>query len=235
MFRKTFALLSVIALGTSMGAANAVQYPFVTDLKVSIEKGAEPIYSVNSNVVYPVLSYFSANFPDGDTGFALQHEEGTPVEYFQEGDRFLIDHTITTSDSVFYGSDTTTVTRPVRVMLDGPINLGHVHFNSGSAKLSVEAKAALWAMATQMRDSGLTSAYLVGMTDRAGSDSANLALSRKRVDAASSYLEDQLVKLGVIGAVITTENMGEYLSVTKNGAVNPYDRKVSVLIYPTIK
>lgn len=235
MLRKLGMLMFVLSIGLGGVPAHAVEYPFISDMKVSIEKGDEPVYSVNSNVVYPVLSYFSALFPDGDSGFSLQHQEGTEVTYFAEGDRFLIDHTIKPTESVFFGPDTSTATRPVRVMLEGPINLGHVHFASGSAKLSVEAKAALWTMATQIRDSGLTSAYLVGMTDRAGSDSANLALSQKRVDAAASYLESQLSKLGVLGAVITTENMGEYLSTSKDGVVNPYDRKVSVMIYPTIK
>jgi outer membrane protein OmpA-like peptidoglycan-associated protein len=85
-----------------------------------------------------------------------------------------------------------------------------------------------------MFNSGLLSAYLVGMTDSAGSEKANLALSAKRASAASKYLSKKLSQLGVFGAVITTESMGEYLSTTKNGVIDPYERKVSVMVYPTI-
>ncbi|MEY3455315.1 MAG: hypothetical protein RLZZ92_435 [Actinomycetota bacterium] len=87
-------------------------------------------------------------------------------------------------------------------------------------------------MAKQMYNSGLLGAYLVGMTDRAGSNDSNLALSLKRVNVASKYLSKKLANLGATGAVIKTENMGEYLASTKDGLVDPFDRKVSVLIYP---
>jgi len=73
-----------------------------------------------------------------------------------------------------------------------------------------------------------------GRTDRAGGDSANLVLARKRADAAAAYLKKKLAGLGVMNPVIKTETMGEYLSTSRDGVVNLNDRKVSVLIYPTI-
>ena len=90
-------------------------------------------------------------------------------------------------------------------------------------------------MAKEMADSNLTSAYLVGMTDINGSDQANVLLSEKRASNAAVYLEKKLEALGVNDAVITMEGMGEYLADQKNGTVNGFDRKVSVLIFPTIK
>ena len=89
-------------------------------------------------------------------------------------------------------------------------------------------------MAQEMADSNLTSAYLVGMTDRSGGSDANVALSARRAEAAAAYLEQKLEALGVKNAVIRTESMGEYLSAKADGTVNEFDRKVTVLIYPTI-
>jgi outer membrane protein OmpA-like peptidoglycan-associated protein len=73
------------------------------------------------------------------------------------------------------------------------------------------------------------------MTDRVGDDESNLMLSEKRVNNAAAYLEKKLEALGVTDAVITAEHMGEYMADQKNGTVNGFDRKVSVLIFPTIK
>ena len=150
----------------------------------------------------------------------------------KDGGEYLLQSSVAVGDNVFFGTVSQTAGRPVRVMLEGPINLGHVHFNSGSAKLSVEGKMVIAEMAKQMYNSGLLGAYLVGMTDRAGSNDSNLALSLKRVNVASKYLSKKLANLGATGAVIKTENMGEYLASTKDGLVDPFDRKVSVLIYP---
>jgi outer membrane protein OmpA-like peptidoglycan-associated protein len=87
-------------------------------------------------------------------------------------------------------------------------------------------------MAQQMMNSGLMGAYLVGMTDRSGSDAANLSLSLRRANSAAKYLNRKLTQLGAEGPKVTVENMGEYLSSAKAGIVDPYDRKVSVMVYP---
>jgi outer membrane protein OmpA-like peptidoglycan-associated protein len=116
--------------------------------------------------------------------------------------------------------------------LQGPIDIGHLHFSSGSAALSNDAKIALNEIALQMMQSNLTAAYLVGTTDRVGSASSGMTLSLKRVNAAAAYLKSRLVIMGITNAVITTENMGEYLSNSKDGSANPEDRKVTVTIYP---
>jgi OOP family OmpA-OmpF porin len=147
---------------------------------------------------------------------------------------FLLDHTVMPSDAIYFAPDTMTATKPIRVMLSGPIDLGSVAFSSGSAKLTSKAKVALQEMAMQMMGSGLTGAYLVGNTDRSGSITSNLALSRKRVDAAASYLRNRLAVLGVSDFSVKTENMGEYLSKTSDGKTNAADRKVTVLIYPKV-
>jgi outer membrane protein OmpA-like peptidoglycan-associated protein len=71
------------------------------------------------------------------------------------------------------------------------------------------------------------------MTDRSGSEAGNLALSLRRAIVASRYLSTKLEELGASDPRITVENMGEYLSPV-TGPINPYERKVSVLVYPKV-
>jgi outer membrane protein OmpA-like peptidoglycan-associated protein len=173
--------------------------------------------------------------PNGDEEFSLRTEAGEALAVIKQGDRYFINSHIPLGEHIYFGPNIQNVADPVRVMIDGPINVGHVHFASGSSTLSAAAKKALALMAKEMADSNLTSAYLVGMTDINGSDQANVLLSEKRASNAAVYLEKKLEALGVNDAVITMEGMGEYLADQKNGTVNGFDRKVSVLIFPTIK
>ncbi len=232
MKKKLVIGITLLALPTLAISASASEYPFPTEMKVTIERGNEPLMKTNSSVVYPVVNKFTVNMPNGDAEFVLEKETGSEIPLIKEGDEYLLQSPVAIRENIFFGADSQTAGRPVRVMLQGPINLGHIHFNSGSAKLTADGKFVIAEMAQQMYNSGLLGAYLVGMTDRAGSEDANLALSLKRVNAASKYLSKKLAQLGASGAEIKTENMGEYLSSSKDGVVNPFDRKVSVLIYP---
>ena len=234
MKRKAVFAVAIACTGLTMFSAQATEYPFPTGMSVSIERDSLPTYSENSNVVYPVVSYFTVDMPNGDLDFSLRTEDGEDLAVIKQGDKYFINSHIAIGENVYFGPDIQNVADPVRVLIDGPINLGHVHFNTSSSKLTSEAKTALTLMAKEMSDSNLTSAYLVGMTDRSGGDSANLALANKRASAAASYLKKKLAGLGVMDPVITTETMGEYLSNSRDGVVNLKDRKVSVLIYPTI-
>ena len=234
MKRKVVLAVAVTCSSLTMIGAQATEYSFPTGMKVSIERDSLPTYSENSNIVYPVVNYFSVNMPNGDQEFALRTEDGEDLPVIKQGDKYFINSHIALGENVYFGPNVQNVADPVRVLVDGPINVGHVHFNSSSSKLSSQAKMALALMAEEMFNSNLTSAYLVGTTDRAGGDSANLALAGKRVAVAASYLKKKLSDLGVINPVIQTETMGEYLSKSKEGSTNLNDRKVSVMIYPKI-
>ncbi|MEN9305472.1 MAG: OmpA family [Actinomycetota bacterium] len=231
--KKLLVAFAVSAL-TFQGVANAADYSFPTAMTVTIEKDKVPAFKEGSNVVYSVVNYFTVLMPNGDQSFTLTNAAGEELPVAQEGDRYFINADVRAGEVVYFGPDTQTFSSPVRVMMNGPINLGHVHFASASAKLTVNAKKALRLMAQEMASSNLTSAYLVGSTDRAGSNDANLTLAEKRANAAASYLQKKLAALGVAKYVISSETMGEYLSDKKDGTVNLYDRKVSVLIYPTV-
>lgn len=233
MKKKLVFALTVLALPGLAFASNAADYPFPTEMKVTIERGETPILKNKSSVVYPIVNTFSVNMPNGDSEFVLQDQAGNDLRMVKDGEHYLLQETVAIDDRVFFGSDSQTSTKPIRVMLEGPINLGHIHFASGSTKLSEEARYVLSEMATQMSNSGLHAAYLTGMTDRTGSESANLALSLKRANVAAAYLTKKLVSLGVDSPFISVENMGEYLA-SPSGPINPYDRKVSVLVYPKV-
>lgn len=224
----------MLALPGLAMSASASEYPFPTEMTVTIERGDEPLMKSNSSVVYPIVNKFTVTMPNGDAEFVLEKESGDEIPMVKDGGEYLLQAPVAVGENIYFGPDSQTAGRPVRVLLEGPINLGHVHFNSGSSKLTVEGKLVIAEMAQQMYNSGLLGAYLVGMTDRAGSSAANLALSLKRANAASRYLSKKLLLLGATGAVIKTENMGEYLASTKKGAIDPFDRKVSVLVYPVV-
>ena len=228
----TASAASLLLGGVAM--ARAADYPFPTGMAVSIEKGEIPTYEVGSNRVYQIVSYFTANFPNGDEQFVLKTEEGELLHIMKEGDRYFVDANIPIDEKIYFGPNEQNVADPIRVLLEGPINVGHVHFAVGSSKLSVSAKEALQIAAQEMADHNLASAYLVGTTDRTGNESANVALSAKRAAVTASYLRSQLVDLGVDNPEITTEGMGEYLSAKKDGTTNPYDRKVSIMVYPKL-
>lgn len=233
---KKRAVVTAAALLSSMTmvASQATDYAFPTGMTVTIERDAVPIYKKGSTIVYPVVNYFTVKMPNGDQAFALRNEEGEDLPIIKLGDRYFVNAHVPVGENVYFGPDPQNVADPVRVMIEGPINVGHVHFNSASTALRSEAKTALNLMAKEMADNNLTSAYLVGMTDRTGSEDANLILAAKRAKVAATYLKKRLAELGVTNPVITTEAMGEYLSDQRDGVTNTFDRKVSVLIYPTI-
>lgn len=235
MGKKAFVAVAALISTMSMVGAQATEYSFPTGMMVSIEKNELPSFKEGSNVVYSVVNYFTVTMPNGDENFSLRTEAGDNLALIKQGDRYFINSHIPLGESVYFGPDIQNVADPVRVMIEGPINLGHVHFVSGSSSLSAMAKKALRLMAKEMADSNLTSAYLVGMTDINGTDEANVLLSEKRASSAAAYLEKKLKSLGITDAMITTEGMGEYLADQNKSAAISFDRKVSVLIYPTIK
>ena len=233
--RKTMAVVATTCIAIAGGSiARAADYPFPTGMTVTIEKGDVPSYDFGSNVVHQIVSYFNVNFPNGDQQFVLKDESGEALSVIKEADRYFVNTDVPIGEKIYFGPDEDNVADPVRVMIEGPINVGHIHFASGSSKLNGNAKDAISFIAQEMAGHDLTSAYLVGMTDRAGSDSANLLLSAKRAKVTADYLKKELISLGVASPRITTEGMGEYLSTKRDGVAYTFDRKVSIMVYPTV-
>ena len=234
MKKKTLAPVVALLASLSVATSQATEYSFPTGMNVSIERDAAPSYKEGSNVVYKVVSYFSVLIPDGETNFVLKDEDGVVLPVVKDGDRYFVDANVPVGKVVYFGPNEESVADPIRTMIKGPIQIGHIHFTTNSARLRETSKEALRLIAQQMADSNLTSAYLVGMADREGGSDSNILLSERRAEAAGAYLQMKLSELGVLNAVIKTESMGEYVSDSKDGAANRFDRKVSVLIYPTV-
>ncbi len=226
-----FAAAITVAFGVPSASFG---YDFPTNMQVSMERGPEPLYKLESSVDYPIESYFSVDMPNGEKDYVLEQNGDGVVPLVQEGGRLLIQRPVSIGDEFYFAPNADTSTRPIRLVLSGPINIGHIHFAPGSAKLSDSARIVLSEIANQMKTSGLNGAYLVGRTDRSGSADANLALSEKRAIAVAKYLNRFLDDLGMVGAEITYESMGEYESNMREGSTNPFDRKVSVMLYPAM-
>lgn len=233
---KRYFLLSavILALPTVALPAGAKDYSFPINMKVTIERGETPIMKSKSSVVFPIVNKFSVTMPNGYMDFVLETESGEEIRMVADGSEYLLQTPIALGEEVFFGVDTQTVGKPIRVLVDGPITLGHVHFASSSSRLNEEAKFILDEMAQQMYSSGLFSATLVGMTDIAGDTISNLGLSLRRANMAAKYLKSALMELGVEDPNIVVENMGEYLSSVDKKSINPYDRKVFVTVYPKV-
>jgi outer membrane protein OmpA-like peptidoglycan-associated protein len=218
-----------VALASS---AQASDYPFPTEMKVTIERGKTPIYQSGSNIIYPIKSYFSAKWPDGESEFVLTHPDGEELVTTAEGDRYLLQKSVEVGEQVYFAENSEVSAKPIRVLLSGPIAIGHVHFKVGSAKLSADAKTILTQAAGQMSAANLTGAYLVGYTDRTGGVTANLALAKLRVERTASYLSSALKSVGILSPEIKTEFMGEYSARGADGTVNLLERRVTLLLYP---
>ena len=226
------AIAALLALTANSGPAVASDYSFPTGMKVTIELGETPLFRSGSNVVYPVQSHFSVEQTNENQVFEVARKDGAKLTLIPDGARYLIQEQIAVGDEVTFEESGSMKPKPVRVLISGPLAIGHVHFMAGSAKLSDAAKTVLTQTATQMNAAGLVGAYLVGTSDRAGSSQSNLTLSERRVMRVAAFLQSALVKEGVLSPEIQTEFMGEYLSLDKDGTHNILDRKVSVLIYP---
>lgn len=99
-------------------------------------------------------------------------------------------------------------------------------FAHDSAVVNPNAYAGLQGLAQMMVDYPNTRIRVEGHTDKTGSDSYNLQLSKKRAQA----VRDILVQSGVSGNRIETVGMGSQYPVSSDNALS---RRVNILIIPT--
>jgi hypothetical protein len=99
-----------------------------------------------------------------------------------------------------------------------------LYFESLSAEIGPEARAALKGAARQTRGCNVKSIDVLGLADPVGALDANQKLSEDRALAVS----DALHSLGLTGMNLAAA--GETGSVTSGGAVAPLRRRVDILI-----
>lgn len=98
-------------------------------------------------------------------------------------------------------------------------------FAHDSAVVNANAYPGLQGLAQMMVDYPNTRIRVEGHTDKTGSDSYNLQLSKKRAQA----VRDILVQSGVAGSRIEVVGMGSQYPVSSDNALN---RRVNILIIP---
>jgi peptidoglycan-associated lipoprotein len=117
-----------------------------------------------------------------------------------------------TSDSKNAGKNVATVPsdsdlaerRPVRAEEDGRPSLATVYFDYDDSALRADAKDALRRNAEFLR-SNQNKVELQGNCDERGTEEYNLALGKRRAEAAKQYLAD----LGISGQRMSTVSFGE--------------------------
>jgi len=106
---------------------------------------------------------------------------------------------------------------------------GNVLFDFDKSELRPGAGAALEELVAKLKDLKVTGVKVVGHTDAKGSDSYNLALSRKRAKSVSDYLKRALPGLA---ATITWEGRGEREPVADNASEQgrQKNRRVEIIV-----
>lgn len=93
------------------------------------------------------------------------------------------------------------------------LNMAIIHFETGSANLSLGAKAFLASVATAMKAAPAgTSLEIRGHTDTVGDTAANVALSQARAETVRTTLID----MGVPAAMLTAKGFGDTQPIASN-------------------
>lgn len=103
-----------------------------------------------------------------------------------------------------------------------------ISFPSGEATLTPAARAAIARAANEARARGAVDLAIVGHTDRAGDDAANLALSQQRAAAVRDALSAAGVDVGGVPLAFHGEN--EPVVATADGVAEPRNRRVEIVV-----
>lgn len=231
---KTFCAVGAVAiLISSVATAKASDISDLTTYGIYSYLAHTPSISAGGGgLFYPIVNEVRANGESDLENMVLENKKGDQIAVENMDGKLYANGNLNYQDvySAKWADGGMSMRLPF--IMQGPMNLGHINFASGSYKIDAGDKEILDAIANEVLKSNLTGIYLVGKSDSAGSDESNLALSLKRVNAAKKYLNMALEKLGVIDAVIVTEFMGEFTAKGAPNKSNLEDRRVEVMIYP---
>ena len=232
MHKKLIAVTTLAILAGGVTLANATDIPELSGWGIRATTSSTPSIVSGGSQFYPVVNKFvgSADF----STLQLTNDKGDTFTVEDQPGGAMIQGHLDFKDLYYASWMAFTPTMQISYILSDPLEVGHVHFNSGSATLDAGDRAVLNAVAKAVMDNHLYGIYMVGSADPVGSYSGNLAISESRVMAAKNYLDARLHTLGVSNALITTEYMGDLLASGAPGKANASDRRVSVTIYPVI-
>lgn len=112
--------------------------------------------------------------------------------------------------------------------LPDPASRFTVRFPSGEATLTPAARATIARAANDARARGAVDLAIVGHTDRAGDDAANLALSQERAAAVRDALAGAGVDVSAVPLAFHGEN--EPVIATADGVAEPRNRRVEIVV-----
>ena len=195
---------AMISSNHTLTAGGGDFYPVVNQLVGSHADIANIIITSGTGEVYPVVEKDGMQYVDGNLSY---------------------------KNTYFITSPGSPNAMPIPLMLQGPMDVGHINFASASFAIDSNDKLILNAMADEIAKTGLKGIYMVGKADSVGSYESNMLISEKRVNAAMQYLENRLNSIGVTDFSIRTEYMGDLVSKSK---ADSEDRRVEVMLYPVI-
>lgn len=232
--RKIFSIsMSGLLLLTGLNTANAFDYSKSPGLQINSVLAATPSLKAGGGEFYPVTNYLKINGDLNLSNLELDHN-GEALAIDSSTSNPMISGKIKYTDHLTLTGGYNGFPVPIPVVLDGPMNVGHINFASGETNLDNNDKTILRAIAIEIRDTGLTGIYLVGRTDSVGSVDSNFTVSYKRVIAARNYLNSYLKEIGVVDSQIIVEYMGELNATGTDSKSYGDDRRVDITIYPIL-
>ena len=234
-FKKAIAGVGTCALAFGgVYVANAQQINGGVDLPIygiSASISKVPSLELGGGQFYPVQNKLRLN-PDVDTvGVKIMNEAGEEFLLEERNGVTYVGGEIRYSEAYLAHWPEINKYVPVPVVLQGPMNIGHINFANGSVTLDAADRQILSAMADEIEHTGLKAVYMVGRADSVGGYESNLAISLKRVMAAKNYLKNHLAQMGITDVEINVEYMGD---LTANEKPDSEDRRVDVTIYPKV-
>ena len=190
-----------------------------------------PSLELGGGQFYPVLNKLRLNPEVDTTGVKLMNKDGEEFLLEVRDGVMYVGGEIRYSEIYIANWPDANKYVPVPVVLQGPMNIGHINFGNGSITLDSADRQILSAMADEIEHTGLKAVYMVGRADSTGGYESNLEISHKRVLAAKNYLQKHLADMGITDVKINIEYMGD---LTAHSKQNAEDRRVDVTIYPNL-
>ena len=234
MKQKYVAMASVGALAITIGVGYSAQANNLPELPVygiSATISKAPTLEIGDGQFFQVVNKLRLGSDTEAAGMKLMNDNGEEFLLEQRNGSTYVGGEIQYSEVYTAFWPESGKYMPVPVILEGPMNIGHINFANGSATLDSADKQLLSAMADEIEHTGLKAVYMVGRADSTGSYDANMAISLKRAQAAKSYLLNHLAEMGITDVVISVDYMG---SATASSKQNSEDRRVDVTIYPRL-
>lgn len=237
-FVMAFAVSTGLALFTLAAFTNA---PAVSDspampknFLLKVQSSTTPLVREGFNSFYPIVNNLYMDLPNDISNYAVEIN-GQSARVTEVDNHYQIIEPIRVADEVHLTWGSENLSSNIYAQFEGPFNLGNVSFDFASTVLTPDAKKIIRLIAAQIAKTEFKGLYLVGNADRVGTNSANLAISKKRSEVTQKYLTAQLERLGVSGISTETQHMSSFLAKGKSGFRNEADRSVTFLLYPLLQ